>query len=204
MTERTYRMIPADELTVLPWKNGGGVTTEVARGAARGADQDWSWRVSAADVGSTGPFSAFPGIDRTICVIEGEGMDLRFDDGRVVPLEPDQPVDFDGGDAVTGILREHAIRDFNVMVDRRFFTSDLKIVRGPDGYRIQSSIGGVMLVHMLDGNGVVTRTDGTTDTLGQRDSIVFEGEGEVSVKCEPGARAAVVCLEHRQEAPPVA
>ncbi len=34
------------------------------------------WRVSVADVASDGPFSRFPGIDRTIMLLEGAGMRL--------------------------------------------------------------------------------------------------------------------------------
>ena len=80
----------------MPWKNGAGRTTEIAVGDPKTASQEWSWRVSIADVDKDGPFSIFPGIDRSIVVIEGSGLDLQFDEGRIVPLEPNHPLDFDG------------------------------------------------------------------------------------------------------------
>ncbi|HEV7980797.1 HutD family protein [Amycolatopsis sp.] len=63
----------ADHVPV-PWKNGGGVTREVAGGFS-----DFGWRVSVADVSTSGPFSVFPGVDRTIMGVEGSGMVLSLD-----------------------------------------------------------------------------------------------------------------------------
>ncbi|MFZ9092458.1 MAG: HutD family protein, partial [Planctomycetaceae bacterium] len=34
----------------------------------------------------SGPFSIFAGIDRITCVVDGDGMDLRHEDGSVVAL----------------------------------------------------------------------------------------------------------------------
>jgi uncharacterized protein len=189
------RKIPAEELTVVPWKNGGGVTTEIAAGPPRGDDQDWSWRVSIADVGATGPFSEFPGIDRTIAVIAGNGMDLRYDDGRILPLELNNPVDFDGGAAVTGILRDDAIRDFNVMVDRRYYSAALEIVPEPGMVSCRTSAGGVLLIHMLEGMCSVTASGQIDDAIGLGETAVFEGSADVSISIPANARVAIVTLE---------
>ncbi|MGW7265839.1 HutD/Ves family protein [Streptomyces sp. NPDC054842] len=85
------RLLPAATRTAVPWRNGGGVTREIAAWPP-GADMtDFVWRVSLAEVGADGPFSAFPGVDRTLTVVEGAGMDLtvggerRLVDTRHVP-----------------------------------------------------------------------------------------------------------------------
>jgi uncharacterized protein len=195
MNNPVYRKIAADELTVVPWKNGGGVTTEVASGPPRGADQDWSWRVSIADVGETGPFSEFPGIDRTISVIEGGGMDLEFADGRMVPLELNNPVNFHGGAAVTGILRADAIRDFNVMVDRRYFQAALDIMPEPGTVSRRISAGGILLIHVLDGKCSVTASGQIDDVVGPSETALFEGSTEVSISIPVNARVAIVTLD---------
>lgn len=194
MNSPAYRKIAAAELVVAPWKNGGGVTTEIAAGAPQSDDQEWSWRVSVADVGATGPFSAFPRIDRTIAVVEGSGMDLRFDDGRMVPLELNRPVDFDGGDAVTGILRDGAIRDFNVMVDRRAYSAQLDIVEKPETVSCRLSAGGVLLIHVLDG-GCAIALGGPEDLLGPGETAIFEGLAQVAVSVPADARVAIVTLK---------
>ena len=189
-----YRIITADELVVVPWKNGGGVTTEIASGAARADDQAWSWRISVADVGATGAFSAFPGIDRTIAVVRGSGMDLQFEDGRMVPLELNQPVYFDGDAVVTGILRGEAIRDFNVMVDRRYYRATLSIMQGSGEVLPETSAGSVVVIHMLDG-ACSARMASTEEILRAEETAIYEGEADISVSIPVGARAAVVVLE---------
>lgn len=190
-----YRKITADQLAVVPWKNGGGVTTEIAMGPARGAGQDWSWRISVAEVGATGAFSVFPGIDRTIAVVDGAGMDLAFEDGCTVPLELNRPVDFDGDAIVTGILRNTAIRDFNVMVDRRYYGATLRIVKGPGDISFETSVGSVAVVHVLDGPCTTRAAGGTHDALNAQETVIYEGKGDVSVALPAGARAAIVVLE---------
>ena len=63
---------------VMPWKNGGGTTTEVAVSPDHAGLEDFDWRISMARVETSGPFSSFAGIDCTLSVLEGEGKD-RFD-----------------------------------------------------------------------------------------------------------------------------
>lgn len=176
------------------------MTTEIASGPPRAEGQAWSWRVSVADVAATGPFSEFPGIDRTICVIEGGGMDLQFEDGRSVPLEPNQPVDFDGDATVAGVLRDEAIRDFNVMADRRFFRAGLEIVQEAETALRRMRAGGVLLVHMLDGTSTAT-ANGREEELGPKETLILDGEVEAAIAVGAGARAAIVTLESRSPPP---
>ncbi|MBM7325185.1 HutD family protein, partial [Agrobacterium sp. S2] len=49
----------------MPWKNGGGVTTEIIVHPAKASMADFDWRISMANVAQDGPFSIFPGVDRT-------------------------------------------------------------------------------------------------------------------------------------------
>ncbi|TDT79466.1 MULTISPECIES: HutD/Ves family protein [Micrococcaceae] len=95
-----------------PWRNGGGVTREIARQGS--SDGGWDWRVSIADVTKAGDFSAFPGMERVLTVIEGELLLLTVD-GAEQPLEKYRPFRFDGGAATTGSLPTGDIRDLNVI-----------------------------------------------------------------------------------------
>ena len=75
------RIVRPDGHRVMPWKNGFGTTTEIAIDPPT-ADVGgrFRWRLSIADVERSGPFSAFPGYERTIMVIAGNGMDLAIGD----------------------------------------------------------------------------------------------------------------------------
>ena len=60
----------------MPWKNGLGVTTELAKRCWPADAEAFAWRVSRAAVASDGAFSAFPGVDRTLLVLPGGGPGL--------------------------------------------------------------------------------------------------------------------------------
>ncbi len=107
------------EQRVVPWRNGGGSTREVAVEPAGGSlDAGFAWRVSIADIASDGPFSQFPGVDRCLWLLHGAGMDLDFDGERVRLDQPLQRVDFAGEDTVAARLLNGATSDLNVMVSR--------------------------------------------------------------------------------------
>ncbi len=67
-------ILKAENHRRMPWKNGGGVTVEIAIHPQGASVDDFDWRVSMATVASDGPFSVFPGIDRTLSVLEGDGI----------------------------------------------------------------------------------------------------------------------------------
>ena len=90
------RRLRLAEVPATPWKNGGGVTRQIATGGGAEGGADWDWRVSLAEVSEDGPFSIFPQTDRVIAVIEGAGMDLLRPDGSRLALEPLRPQHFAG------------------------------------------------------------------------------------------------------------
>jgi uncharacterized protein len=100
----------------MPWKNGGGVTHEVARSDE---SDEPAWRVSIATIERDGPFSDFTGFDRTIVPVEGMGFELTFDDGeRVVLDRADEPFRFEGEKKVECRLLAGPSRDLNAISRR--------------------------------------------------------------------------------------
>ncbi len=82
----------------MPWKNGAGETVEIAVSPEGAALFDFDWRISMATVATDGPFSIFPGIDRTLSILEGNGMSLSIDGGAPVLLTQDSdPLAFPRG-----------------------------------------------------------------------------------------------------------
>src|ERR1700685_2967807 len=88
--------LPAALRTAVPWKNGGGLTREVAAAPEGAALANFDWRVSNPEVRIPGPFSIFPGVQRTLCVLEGR-LALEVEGTRPVQLAADSaPYVFSG------------------------------------------------------------------------------------------------------------
>jgi uncharacterized protein len=107
------RLIRLDEVPATPWRNGGGVTRELL---AAPDSNDWMWRISVAEVGADGPFSAFAGVERWFSVLDGAGVELDVD-GHLHRLRPGDPaVQFDGAAATQCRLIDGPTRDLNLML----------------------------------------------------------------------------------------
>ena len=86
--------IPHECLRAAPWKNGGGSTTEIAIAPLGAGFDDFDWRISLATITASGPFSSFPGIDRSLMLVDGDSVQLTLDGTRKVLLNAAQHGDF--------------------------------------------------------------------------------------------------------------
>jgi environmental stress-induced protein Ves len=141
-------------LRAAPWKNGGGATREIACWPPGSGLDDFDWRASIATIATSGPFSVFPGVERTIVLLDGPGVLLRAapdargggGDGERFEHRLDrryEPLDFSGDLALDGTLlpvdpQVHggaggdadalASIDFNVMSRRGRCRADVRVV----------------------------------------------------------------------------
>jgi environmental stress-induced protein Ves len=112
------RVLRAADRIATPWKNGGGVTREVAI-FPPGADlHNFEWRISLAQIDVDGPFSTFPGIDRVLTVIQGAGLLMTVDERLLALDAASPPLEFSGEARVTARLTDGSIGDLNLMVRR--------------------------------------------------------------------------------------
>jgi environmental stress-induced protein Ves len=122
-----------------PWKNGGGGTRELVcwpLGAASEADPDtgregFLWRVSVATIARSGSFSVFPGIDRVITLLSGDGVELTSRNGnwqhrldrRLMPYA------FLGEEEIECSMLGGESTDFNVMTRRGRAVARVELIR---------------------------------------------------------------------------
>ena len=112
-------IFPKNHRNSTPWKNGGGTTAEIAIAPAGAGFDDFDWRISLATIAQSGGFSIFPGIDRTLALVEGAGVALRIDAAPLFHLNADHPlIRFAGEAAVDATVTNGATTDFNVMTRR--------------------------------------------------------------------------------------
>lgn len=160
----------------MPWKNGGGETLEIAVSPPGGTFDTLDWRVSMAMVAQDGPFSVFPGIDRTLCVLDGAGLELDFGaHGGAHDVTPaSAPFHFAADHALNARLFAGPITDLNVMTRRdrcRHSVHRLAI----DEQQVKVSSARQALVFCERGDVICTLDGGTEIRLGARDCLLTRG-----------------------------
>lgn len=136
------------ELRPSSWRNGGGTTREVLSCPA--GTPDFDWRVSIADVAAPGAFSAFPGVDRVITLLEGASMVLDVAGAEHVLL-PHQPFRFSGDAAVACDLPDGPTRDLNLMTRRGRARGEVVVRHVATGLPLEEPAGRRILVALTDG-----------------------------------------------------
>ncbi|MET9573688.1 HutD family protein [Streptomyces virginiae] len=172
------------------WKNGGGVTREIAAWPVGAGTESFRWRASLAEVAGDGPFSAFPGIDRTLTLAEGTGMDLVVGGVHRLVDERFAPQDFAGDEPTDCRLISGPVVNFNVMYRRGAATAETAVVRGR--LTVAAEPGETLLVVALDGAAALDAAWGPGHALGQYDAALVRGAFTGLVRTD--GRAAVVRL----------
>lgn len=112
------QLIQYASLRPAPWKNGGGSSTEIAVAPPGAGFDQFDWRISLATISQSGPFSPFPGVDRSLALVDGDGVLLDFGHERFV-LSPSEPlIEFPGEAQVHATISSGLTTDFNVMTRR--------------------------------------------------------------------------------------
>lgn len=119
--------LPAAGYLTQPWRNGGGVTQEIARAPDAG---EFDWRISMATVSEDGAFSTFPGVDRTLTVLTGAGIMLAVA-GQEARLTPGAPLAFPGDLPAAARLLAGEVTDLNVMTRRGRLSHEVTRQSGP-------------------------------------------------------------------------
>lgn len=104
-----------DQYRSMPWRNGSGVTLEIAREPPAGGD--FLWRLSLAPVAVSGPFSNYAGYRRAVTLIDGAGFRLGIGGREPVVLDSVGATALFPGDASTSCVLIHGVSsDLSLMV----------------------------------------------------------------------------------------
>jgi environmental stress-induced protein Ves len=156
------------QLRATPWKNGGGVTREIAFHPPLAGMQNFDWRISIAHIASDGDFSVFTGVDRVITLLDGGGVQLSSADDSVLHVldTPLQPFAFSGDVEVHGRLLDGDCHDLNVMTRRAVYQAEVRVLRRHETL-LPAPAGLVMAIR---GTWQV-RADGTDTARGQQHTL---------------------------------
>ncbi|MFM7251762.1 MAG: HutD family protein [Ilumatobacteraceae bacterium] len=168
----------------MPWRNGGGLTRELH---VAGSDP-FDWRLSAATISGDGPFSSFPGIDRILVLLQGDGVQLRFGDDRTSTVldRPGAACAFAGERPVDAALLGGPTVDLNLMWRRERYSAVLH--DGP------GSAADVTVVHIAAGSASAHESSGQGQVrLGRGDSAWWERDDVVGIAA--AGRSTVIRFE---------
>lgn len=164
----------------MPWKNGGGETAEIAvRPEGAGLD-DFDWRVSMARVSADGPFSTFAGVDRTLSILEGEGLVLEVEAIRPVTLDRDSdPFSFAADVATGSRLLGGPITDLNVMTRRGRYSHAVRRLEVDGACDLAAAAAQLVLVNAA--GDLTLRTGSSAAGLGRFDAALVDGISKLGV-----------------------
>jgi len=187
------RVIPANEYRRMRWKNGAGWTREIH---AEPSADDWTWRLSIAEIERDAPFSVFPGVDRELVLLSGNGLRLRFGDGEAHELRPPhQRLRFAGERAVVGELIDGRTEDFNLMWRRDAVRAELWHRPLVGTMVVFVDPGSTWVLHLLAGR---ARIDGgsSPDWLAQGDTaLLTAGDARARYPVDGGGEALLVRID---------
>lgn len=184
------QILRAADREAAPWKNGGGVTYEIAAGPAGASLHDFDWRISTAVVAADGAFSQFEGVDRTLLLIGGGGMALQVGGRTTILTAASEPLQFAGDAPTTARLLDGPVTDLNVMVRRGRWTAAVRRHALPWTEAMAGP--GVRLLVTL--NQATLRHGDDEILLGAFDAVVLTGHEVVRVHARE-AEAALVRIE---------
>lgn len=191
-------ILRAETFKETPWKNGGGVTREIAVFPENASVEHFSWRVSVANVGADGPFSKFDNIDRTLSVLCGQGIRLQVSDAPAVLLtQSSEPFRFRGDASTRSWLLNGATTDLNVMTRRDEFNHKMTCVRNVRELSIKAGKNAITFVIPLDSCRVIR----SGDNLGPLDALIVDSsDGMVGFECLHDTTFYVIEIHHMNAA----
>jgi uncharacterized protein len=111
----TLHCVHLHDTPAQPWRNGGGITHELLTWPESAA---WQLRVSLATIDRSGPFSAFPGVERWFQVLHGAGVRLAWPNEMMTLTPGSAAVHFAGENPPGCELLDGPTRDLNLMARR--------------------------------------------------------------------------------------
>ena len=164
------RLTSAD-YTVQPWKNGKGVTTELWRMMQ---DDKLLVRLSRAVVAEDGPFSVFPGLQRSLTVISGPGFRLKGA-GLDLRCDPLKPVAFSGAiEVLASETNGQTSEDLNLMTADHLPLPQVQVI-GKGGL----AAGGLLIGYALEPAVVNAMPIDAGDVVLTREAVALSGHGPV-------------------------
>nr|WP_091254393.1 HutD family protein [Arthrobacter sp. ok909] len=121
-------IVRTGHLPRIPWKNRAGTTREVAVFPGGAGPDNFSWRISVADIGEDAAFSTFPGTDRHFLLATASTLTMDIG-GTCRTATYGRPEAFPGDAATTVRLSSGPTSAINLITKRAHCTGAVSVER---------------------------------------------------------------------------
>ena len=186
MTQPTLTPLSPESFRSKPWKNGGGVTLDIADACRPGADPaGWEgmiWRLGRTAIVQPGPFSDLAGYERLQAVVVGSGLVLDGADCEVDLRRPFHPVRYDGGIPLVSRLENGPVEVVNLIADRALCRVDMVVAT------VGTSLAPAGAIHILyaPGEAVSGRCGAQDFAVPGGHALRIEAAADVALTVEAG------------------
>lgn len=192
----------------MPWKNGSGVTTELAicPPEAKFSDNNFLWRLSSAEIKSKNTFSQFPGYDRILFVVKGGGLRLIEPHAqKQIDLQPLIPFFFKGETPIECNIIKDQVIDLGIIFNREKVKVEAKVYSLTANPNLQTiffdhdnAINSTNILVCIEGQCFIEK-----QLVGSMDSIEITNTHQIKLKTSEACTfIGFTIVEQRESSPP--
>ena len=186
MTEACITALDPAGYRRTPWKNGGGITIDIAEafrdGATPGAWEGMVWRFGRTAITTPGPFSDLSGYDRVQMVVAGNGLVLAAPDHEIDVRQPFVAVRFAGETPIVSRLEAGPVEVVNLIGDRSAVRLDMRVLEASQMLRLAA---GTHIAYCPAGAAALDCRRERHE-LAQDHALRLEFAGEAAISCTRG------------------
>ena len=122
------------------WLNGLGLSWDIAATPHDAEAQDFEWRMALARIDSSVAFSHYPNVDRIFTLIEGHGLELVFNDRKILKVDKRfVPHEFAGDEKTACVVNNGPCRALNLFIRRGTWKASVRVLSADDTLNIISA-----------------------------------------------------------------
>lgn len=122
------------------WLNGLGLSWDIAAAPLNASAQGFDWRMALAQIDSGVAFSHYANVDRIFTLIEGHGLELVFDDSKILKVDRRfVPHEFAGDVKTACVVNDGPCRALNLFIRRGAWNASVRVLSAKDNLNIASA-----------------------------------------------------------------
>ncbi len=205
-----FEHLKFSDCKIMPWKNGNGMTREIKIFPKNSSinQNDFLWRLSSAEVRDSGLFSAFPGYQRFLSVLDGKGLELSFENNKTEPLiniNTSNFAEFSGDEQIFCHLLGDKVVDLNFIYRRDKICASFEILKSSlNNFTIYCESSDVCILFVMAGQIDILNLSSVIQ-LDQFDTLILNNDqfkpsmssADISISAHKNSKYLLVKLQKR-------